>query len=86
VLKHGPDGAEVRRGDGRTAHPGYPIDVVDTTGAGDAFAAGFIAASVTGAGDHRALAVANACGAMASKAPGARTSLTWAEIDAFLGE
>jgi ribokinase len=86
VLKHGPDGAEIRRGDDRTAHPGYPIEVVDTTGAGDAFAAGFIAASVGGAGDDRALAVANACGALASKAPGARTSLTWADVRAFLGE
>ena len=86
VLKHGPDGAEVRRGDRRSAHPGYPIEVVDTTGAGDAFAAGFIAASVDGADDDRALAVANACGALASKAPGARTSLAWADVRAFLGE
>ncbi|WP_144903625.1 carbohydrate kinase family protein [Halobellus captivus] len=86
VLKHGPDGAEVRAGEARTAHPGYPIDVVDTTGAGDAFAAGFIAARVEGADDHRALEVANACGALASKAPGARTSLTWERIHAFLGE
>jgi len=87
VLKHGPDGAEVRRpGDGPTAHPGYPIDVVDTTGAGDAFAAGFIAARVGDADDHRALAVANACGALASKVPGARTSLAWDRIRAFLGE
>ncbi|WP_336025001.1 carbohydrate kinase family protein [Halobellus salinisoli] len=86
VLKHGPDGAEVRGGGERTAHPGYPIDVVDTTGAGDAFAAGFIAARVGGADDHRALEVANACGALVSKAPGARTSLAWDRIRAFLGE
>ncbi|WP_049987235.1 carbohydrate kinase family protein [Halobellus rufus] len=86
VLKHGPDGAEVRDGERRTAHPGYPIDVVDTTGAGDAFAAGFIAARVGGADDRRALEVANACGALASKAPGARTSLAWERIRAFLGE
>ncbi|RLM57191.1 carbohydrate kinase family protein [Halobellus sp. Atlit-31R] len=86
VLKHGPEGAEIRDGDRRAAHPGYPIDVVDTTGAGDAFAAGFIAARVDGADDQRALAVANACGALASKAPGARTSLAWDDVRAFLGE
>ncbi|WP_435184452.1 carbohydrate kinase family protein [Halobellus sp. EA9] len=86
VLKHGPEGAEIRRGDERTAHPGYPIDAVDTTGAGDAFAAGFIAALADGGSDQRALAVGNACGALASKVPGARTALTWEEIRAFIGE
>jgi len=86
VLKHGPEGAEVRRDGDRVAHPGYPIDAVDTTGAGDAFAAGFIAATVDGASDERALAVANACGALASKSPGARTTLSWEMIRAFIGE
>ncbi|MGQ4557047.1 PfkB family carbohydrate kinase [Halobellus sp. GM3] len=86
VLKHGPKGAEIRDGTRRAAHPGYPIDVVDTTGAGDAFAAGFIAARVGGADDERALSVANACGALASKAPGARTSLTWDDVRTFIGE
>ncbi|MFC6872568.1 carbohydrate kinase family protein [Halobellus marinus] len=85
VLKRGPEGAEIRDGE-RVAHPGYPIDVVDTTGAGDAFAAGFIAALVDGADRERALAVANACGALVSQAPGARTSLTWDDVDAFIGE
>ncbi|MFB6089920.1 MAG: carbohydrate kinase family protein [Halobellus sp.] len=86
VLKHGPEGAEIRRGRERTAHPGYPIDAVDTTGAGDAFAAGFIAALVDGDADERALAVGNACGAIAAKAPGARTSLSWDDVRAFIGE
>ncbi|MFB6092336.1 MAG: carbohydrate kinase family protein [Haloquadratum sp.] len=85
VLKHGPEGAEIRDGAERTAHPGYPIDAVDTTGAGDAFAAGFIAARVDGADDRRALAVANACGALAANAPGARTSLSWDDVEAFIG-
>ncbi|WP_311171485.1 carbohydrate kinase family protein [Halobellus ordinarius] len=85
VLKRGPEGAEIRDGE-RVAHPGYPIDVVDTTGAGDAFAAGFIAALVDGADRERALAVANACGALVAQAPGARTSLTWDDVDAFIGE
>jgi ribokinase len=86
VLKHGPDGAEVRLPGGRVAHPGYPIDAVDTTGAGDAFAAGFVAARVAGDGFERSLAVANACGAFVSRVPGAREELSWAEIEAFLGE
>jgi ribokinase len=44
VVKHGPDGAEVRAEGRRYTHPGYEVDAVDTAGAGDAFAAGFLAA------------------------------------------
>ncbi|WP_148414490.1 carbohydrate kinase family protein [Haloferax sp. KTX1] len=81
VLKHGPRGAEVRDGDERHVHPGYPIDAVDTTGAGDAFASGFIAARLDGATYERALAVANACGALTAAEPGARTQLSWRRLD-----
>ncbi|MFC7202209.1 carbohydrate kinase family protein [Haloferax namakaokahaiae] len=77
VLKHGPNGAEVRDGDDRYVHPGYPVDAVDTTGAGDAFASGFIAARLDGASYERALSVANACGALTAAEPGARTQLSW---------
>jgi sugar/nucleoside kinase (ribokinase family) len=38
----GDDGALVIDGNGTTAVPAFPIDVVDTTGCGDAFSAGFI--------------------------------------------
>lgn len=85
VLKRGPEGAEVRCGGERTAHPGYPIDAVDTTGAGDAFAAGFIAARADGGDFERALAVANACGAFVSSAPGASADLSWEAVEAFIG-
>ncbi|ELZ32936.1 sugar kinase [Halogeometricum pallidum JCM 14848] len=85
VLKRGPDGAEVRTGGERIAHPGYPVDAVDTTGAGDAFAAGFLAGAVAGESHERALAVANACGALAARVPGARTDLSRAAVDALLG-
>ncbi|KTG27772.1 carbohydrate kinase family protein, partial [Haloferax profundi] len=81
VLKHGPNGAEVRDGDERHVHPGYPVDAVDTTGAGDAFAAGFIAARLDGKSFERSLAVANACGALTAAEPGARTQLSWRRLD-----
>ncbi|MFC6824436.1 carbohydrate kinase family protein [Halopelagius fulvigenes] len=86
VIKHGPDGAEVRHDDGRTAHPGYPIDAVDTTGAGDAFAAGFLSALTDGADFERALAVANACGAIVSCSPGSQGSLSRERVRSFLGD
>ncbi|SDM57566.1 ribokinase [Halogranum gelatinilyticum] len=90
VLKHGARGGEVRRGDDVSSddqnrrgddavvsHPGFAVDPVDTTGAGDAFAAGFLASRLRGDDDSTALAVANACGALAARAAGARTAISW---------
>ena len=69
VVKLGAGGAmaHVRESGGgvasvRSAAYG-PIRLVDPVGAGDAFTAGFIAASLDGATQAEALRVANACGA-----------------------
>jgi fructokinase len=62
-------------------HEGYDVDPVDTTGAGDAFTAGAIAALADGspAGDESSLsevlAFANAVAAVTTTAPGAMTTL-----------
>ena len=42
VVKRGPRGVEVRSGEGAEKHPPVDGDVVDSTGAGDALAAGFL--------------------------------------------
>jgi hypothetical protein len=42
VVTRGPDGVVIHDHDGLTAYPAQPVTVVDTTGAGDAFAAGFL--------------------------------------------
>jgi ribokinase len=42
VEKRGADGCVVREGGAETAYPAVPAEVVDTTGAGDALAAGFL--------------------------------------------
>jgi fructose-1-phosphate kinase PfkB-like protein len=42
VVTRGPDGVVIHDRDGSTAYPAQPVAVVDTTGAGDAFAAGFL--------------------------------------------
>jgi sugar/nucleoside kinase (ribokinase family) len=42
VVKRGARGCVVRTADGVEEHPALPADVADTTGAGDAFAAGFL--------------------------------------------
>ncbi len=42
VVKRGARGSVVRRADGEVELPSLEVEVVDTTGAGDAFAAGFL--------------------------------------------
>ena len=85
VVKRGSDGAEVCAPTGSWSHPGYEVDVVDTTGAGDAFAAGFVAALLDGADHPRALAVANAAGALATTVVGARPDLSWDAVREMAG-
>lgn len=46
VVKRGPAGVVVSAGGAREEHAARPVDVVDTTGAGDAFAAGFLVGGV----------------------------------------
>jgi fructokinase len=57
------------------SHPGYPVDPVDTTGAGDAFTAGALASLVDGASLDETLAFANAVAATATTAAGAMEAL-----------
>ncbi|MFC4988044.1 carbohydrate kinase family protein [Saliphagus infecundisoli] len=84
VVTDGADGAELRTAEGRRHHPGFAVDTVDTTGAGDAFAAGFLAATLEGACEKRALAYGNACGAMATTSEGAQTGPDRARLERFL--
>jgi sugar/nucleoside kinase (ribokinase family) len=72
VVKRGPAGAVLhRRGAAPVEIPGEPADAVDPTGAGDAFAAGFLAARLRG-GDHSACARAamRAAAAVVTRAGG----------------
>lgn len=63
------DGGEVRES-------GLPVSLVDTTGAGDAFNAGFVRGMLAGWGDDACLRLAVGCGAMAVTAAGGTTALT----------
>ena len=72
IVKHGAAGATWTDGVETHRAVGLPVDTVDTTGAGDAFAAGWIAAVRRGADSQAALADAVHAGATAVTHPGAR--------------
>ena len=76
VVTQGPAGALLADGDRRERFPGYPAsEVVDTTGAGDAFC-GVLAAWMTGGASlPEAIIAANAAGALSVSAAGARAGL-----------
>jgi sugar/nucleoside kinase (ribokinase family) len=70
ALKLGGDGAIAAFGD-EVVHAHAPrVDVVDTTGAGDTFDAGFVTGMLHGWSLERTLALAVACGSLSTRAIG----------------
>jgi sulfofructose kinase len=87
VVTLGGRGAIARCGDRLIESPGFRVEAVDTTGAGDAFHGAFIWGVLAGWGAESALRAANAAGAMNCRAAGAQGGLpTAAELGAFLEE
>ncbi|GAB7018473.1 PfkB family carbohydrate kinase [Halostagnicola sp. A-GB9-2] len=84
VAKHGEDGGEVHTPSESFVHSGFEIDSVDTSGAGDAFAAGFLASTLRTDDAEAALEYANACGALAASRKGPRSVPTIDAVDRFL--
>ena len=70
VLKDGARGARAWWPDGSASAPGLAVDVVDTTGAGDSFNAGFLAAQADAQPMATALAWATAAGSLSTRAAG----------------
>jgi len=70
AVKLGEKGAAARRGTERANHSGFRVPVVDTTGAGDCFDAGFLYGWVKGWSLDRCLALGCACGALSVSALG----------------
>ena len=64
----------------------YKVNAVDPTGAGDAFAAGYIFADMRGMGPAECLALGNACGAITVQGYGAQQPITAEAVKALLGK
>ena len=87
VIKLGPTGAVAVK-DGAVANsPGFEVDSLDTTGAGDTFAAGFVSAHLEGLGLEECLRRGNACGALSTlKAGGTANQPDREALEHFLRE
>jgi len=91
VCKRGADGCvafpgpiPAALGDGVRA-PGFPVEVFNVLGAGDAFMAGFLRGWLRGEPIERCCLWANACGAIVVSRHGCAPAMaTWEELIAFL--
>jgi ribokinase len=70
IVKLGADGALATDGDELVRAAATHVDVVETTGAGDSFDAGFLAGRLNGDGLEGALRLACACGALSTRRAG----------------
>ncbi|MDI7276144.1 MAG: sugar kinase [Anaerolineae bacterium] len=71
ALKMGSQGCYVRTREEEVRLPAYPVNAIDATGAGDAFAGGFLAGVALGWDLARTARLANAVGALCVTAVGA---------------
>lgn len=77
AVKLGREGGGVSlAGAGFTTAPGHVVEVLDTTGAGDSFNAGYLAARLSGRSIAERLRLANACGALTAGAIGGTNGVT----------
>ena len=85
VITLGRQGLVYRQGDESGRIPAFPVDVVDTTGAGDAFHGAFSLSIARGEPVWRALLKANAVGALCCTKLGARPGIPYREeVERFL--
>lgn len=85
ALKMGDQGCYIKSADEELRIPIYKVDAVDACGAGDAFAAGFLAGLVNGWDLERTGRFANATGAFCVTALGATTGIKDQKtIEAFI--
>lgn len=75
VLTLGKDGVYYQDNNEQIYYKAYPIDAIDTTGAGDTFTGYYIASLMEGKSNQEALALATAAAALAVMKPGAANAI-----------
>src|SRR5207248_11682972 len=70
VMKLGRSGAMAASDEGVVYSPAFNTETIDTTGAGDAFDAGFLSGWLSGWPIERSLRYANVCGSMSTRSIG----------------
>ena len=86
VEKIGPEGARVHLRNGEVIDaPGFPVEITNILGAGDAFGGGFIYGLVKDWGWYKSARLGNACGAIVVTEHGCANFMpTMAEVEAFV--
>lgn len=86
IVTLGTQGVLACEGTSTVHFPAFPVEAVDTTGAGDAFNGALAVALAAGGTWEEALPLANATAALACTKRGAQTSFpSRAQVEAFLG-
>ena len=87
ILTLGKQGAVYFDADARSSHPIFPVETVDTTGAGDTFTGYFLTAMLENLPVAEGLRLASAASAIAVSRMGAASSIpTRQEVESFLKE
>jgi sugar/nucleoside kinase (ribokinase family) len=87
VVKRGANGVLTKSGERTVEAPGFSVQPVDTTGAGDSFNAGFVFQFIQGAPLVNCVAWGNACGALSTRALGGTDGFpTRGEVEHFFSE
>ena len=87
VLKRGDRGVRLFADGEHFDVPGFPVEIVNTVGAGDGFASGLIYGWARGWGWDAAARFANACGALVVSRHGCARALPYRhEVDEFMKE
>jgi len=82
----GPDGCVIHDQGTRTDVPGHPVAAIDTTGAGDCFAAAFLLGLLRGNGPVESASFANVAAALSTRQLGSRAGVpTAAAIELLTG-
>jgi sugar/nucleoside kinase (ribokinase family) len=87
VVKLGAKGSVAYQNGEFVTADGFKVVTIDTTGAGDSFAAGFVHAYLDGEDLRKCLIIGNACGALSTLGAGGTTSQPdKSELERFIGE